>query len=440
VGWPEPPTFAVTAGISPVVFPSFLNLLLRFLYSLSIHLYGLLLRLVAPFVPKAAQWVAGRQAWRTHLRDALQHETAPLVWFHCASLGEFEQGRPLMEAYARQHPTHKIVLTFFSPSGYEVRKNWPGAAYIFYLPLDTADNARAFLDLVRPQLAVFVKYEFWYHFLRELHRRQVPTICVSAIFRPEQVFFKPWGGFFRQILSCFTHIFTQNEASAALLRQAGIGQVSVAGDTRFDTVARTAAQPPLPLPLVAAFGADGVPILIVGSCWPEDLPTLAPLLQQQQQALRFIVAPHEISESHLRQVEAVLPGQVVRYSVATPVTVAQARVLLVDNVGLLSQLYRFGQFAYVGGAFGKGLHNTLEAAAFGLPVFFGPTYHKFQEAVELVELGGAYPVHSAQELETKLLPLLHNEASRLVVQDLNLEYVFQHAGATQRIMAWLRGE
>ncbi|UOR07639.1 3-deoxy-D-manno-octulosonic acid transferase [Hymenobacter aerilatus] len=411
--------------------------MLSFLYSVAIYLYGLLLRLVAPFVPKAAQWVGGRKGWRVRLREALRHETAPLAWFHCASLGEFEQGRPLMEAYARQYPTHKIVLTFFSPSGYEVRKNWPGAAYILYLPLDTAANARAFLDLVRPRLAVFVKYEFWHHFLRELQRRQVPTLCVSAIFRPEQVFFKPWGSFFRAILSRFTHIFTQNDASVELLRQAGIRQASVAGDTRFDTVARTAAQPPVSLPLVEAFQADGVPVMIVGSSWPEDLPTLTPLFQQYHQELRFIVAPHEIGEANLRQVEAALPGQVVRYSTATPTTVAQAHVLLIDNVGLLSQLYRFGHFAYVGGAFGKGLHNTLEAAAFGLPVFFGPTYHKFQEAVELVALGGAFPVHSAQELETALLPLLRNEPTRLLVQDLNMDYVFQHAGATQRIMAWL---
>ncbi|MBC6609514.1 3-deoxy-D-manno-octulosonic acid transferase [Hymenobacter sp. BT507] len=413
---------------------------MSFLYSVAIYLYGLLLRLAAPFVPKAAQWVGGRKAWRTRLREALQHETAPLAWFHCASLGEFEQGRPLMEAYARQYPTHKIVLTFFSPSGYEVRKNWPGAAYILYLPLDTAANACAFLDLVRPRLAVFVKYEFWHHFLRQLQRRQVPTLCVSAIFRPEQIFFKPWGGFFRGILSRFTHIFTQNDASIELLHQAGIRQASVAGDTRFDTVAHTAAQHPASLPLVEAFRADGVPVMIVGSSWPEDLPTLTPLFQDYHQEMRFIVAPHEIGEANLRQVEAALPGQVVRYSTATPATVAQARVLLIDNVGLLSQLYRFGQFAYVGGAFGKGLHNTLEAAAFGLPVFFGPTYHKFQEAVELVALGGAFPVHSAQELETALLPLLRNEAACLLVQDLNLDYVFQHAGATQRIMAWLGGE
>ncbi|MET4106199.1 glycosyltransferase N-terminal domain-containing protein [Hymenobacter sp. UYP22] len=410
---------------------------MHLLYSLGLHLYALLLRLVAPFVPKAAQWTAGRQGLLAHIRVTLREETAPLVWFHCASLGEFEQGRPLMEAYAANHPGHKIVLTFFSPSGYEVRKNWPGAAYIFYLPLDTAANARAFLDAVRPRLAVFVKYEFWYFFLTELQRRQVPVICVSAIFRPEQAFFKPWGGFFRRILSRFTHIFTQNQASVELLRAAGITQTSVAGDTRFDTVVRTATAPPRSLPLVDAFTDDWAPVLIVGSSWPEDIAVLTPLLRQYQQELRFIVAPHEIEESTLRQVEATLPGLVVRYSQADAATVAQARVLLMDNVGLLSQLYRFGHFAYVGGAFGKGLHNTLEAAAFGLPLFFGPSYYKFQEARDLVERGCAFPIASADELLTAFGPLYHREEARLHVQDISLDYVHDHSGATRKIMHWI---
>ncbi|RSK34528.1 3-deoxy-D-manno-octulosonic acid transferase [Hymenobacter metallilatus] len=410
---------------------------MRFLYTIGLHLYALLLRLAAPFAPKAAQWTAGRRGLLAHIRAALAAETAPLVWFHCASLGEFEQGRPLMEAYAAQYPGHKIVLTFFSPSGYEVRRNWPGAAYVFYLPLDTAANARAFLDAVQPQLAVFVKYEFWYHFLTELAGQQVPTICVSAIFRPDQVFFRPWGGFFRRTLSRFTHIFTQNQSSVDLLRGAGISQASVAGDTRFDTVVRTATAPPRPLPLVDAFTDDWTPVLIVGSSWPEDIAVLTPLLRQYQTELRFIVAPHEIEEATLRQVEAALPGQVVRYSQATPAAIAQARVLLMDNVGLLSQLYRFGHFAYVGGAFGKGLHNTLEAAAFGLPLFFGPTYHKFQEARDLVELGCAFPISSADELLTAFGPLYHREEARLQVQDLSLDYVHDHSGATGKIMQWI---
>ncbi|RPD48599.1 3-deoxy-D-manno-octulosonic acid transferase [Hymenobacter sediminis] len=410
-----------------------------FLYSIALPLYALLLRLVAPFVPKAAQWVEGRRGLLAHIQETLRNETAPLAWFHCASLGEFEQGRPLIEAYTARHPGHKIVLTFFSPSGYEVRKNWPGAAYVFYLPLDTAENARTFLDAVRPELAVFVKYEFWYHFLTELQRRRVPTICVSAIFRPEQSFFQPWGGFFRRILSRFTHIFTQNQTSADLLRQAGITRVSVAGDTRFDTVVRTASAPPRALPLVDAFTDDWCPVFIVGSSWPEDMPALTPLLQQYADQLRFIVAPHEINEHNLRLVEEALPGRVVRYSRAEAATIADSRVLLMDNVGLLSQLYRFGHYAYIGGAFGKGLHNTLEAAAFGLPLFFGPTYYKFQEAQDLVELGCAFPISSADELLTAFGPLFHREEARLTVQDLSLDYVHDHSGATGKIMSWLDG-
>ena len=403
-------------------------------YDIALRLYGLLLRLLTPFVPKAAAWVAGRRGLLAHLRRTLGTDSAPRVWFHCASLGEFEQGRPLIEAYRQAHPATKVVLTFFSPSGYEIRKNWPGADFIFYLPLDTRANACAFLDAVQPQLVVFVKYEFWYHFLNATHQRRIPAIVVSAIFRADQVFFRPWGAFFRQILACFTHIFTQNEASAALLRGVGITQVSVAGDTRFDTVVATAAAPPRPLPLVDAFVADGAPVLVVGSSWPEDLPTLLPLLRRYQPELRVLVAPHEISETNLRLVEAALPGQVLRYSQAQAATVAQARVLLFDNVGLLSQLYRFGKFAYIGGAFGKGLHNTLEAAAFGLPLFFGPTYEKFQEAQELVALKCAFPVRNAEELQAAFAPLWLDEAARLRLQDAMLNYVHGRAGATTRIL------
>ncbi|MFD1467216.1 3-deoxy-D-manno-octulosonic acid transferase [Hymenobacter caeli] len=404
------------------------------LYDLALFFYALLLRLAAPFVPKAAAWVAGRRGLLPRISAALATDPAPRVWFHCASLGEFEQGRPLMEAYRRAHPGTKIVLTFFSPSGYEVRRSWPGADYVFYLPLDTRAHARAFLAAVQPRLAVFVKYEFWYHFLAETRRSEAPAVVVSAIFRPEQVFFKPWGNFFREILGQFAHIFTQNEASAALLRQHGLTRVSAAGDTRFDAVAAAALAPPRPLPLVEAFVADGAPVLVVGSAWSEDLPALGPLLRRYAGQIRVLLAPHEITEAHLRQIEALLPGQVLRYSQAQAGTAAGARLLLFDNVGLLSQLYRFGQFAYVGGAFGKGLHNTLEAAAFGLPLFFGPAYSKFQEAVDLVALGCAKPVRTAEELEKAFARLLGNETLRLKMQDLALDYVHQQAGATARIL------
>lgn len=418
-----------------------------FFYNSGLYLYALLLRLAAPFVPKAAQWVAGRQDLLARIRQALHDEQAPLAWFHCASLGEFEQGRPLLEAFAQQYPQHKIVLTFFSPSGYAVRHNWPGADYVFYLPLDTAANARAFLDAVRPRLAVFVKYEFWYHFLTELHRRRIPTICVSAIFRPQQSFFKPWGGFFRQILGRFTHIFTQNEASAALLRGVGIRQVTVAGDTRFDTVVATAAAPPKPLPLLAAFGSpagpDRPPVLVVGSSWPADIAVLGPALQRVSTTapdLRIIIAPHELHAAGLQQIEALLPGQTVRYSEATLATAATARLLLIDSIGLLRELYRYGTFAYVGGAFGQGLHNTLEAAVFGLPLVFGPRYQKFQEATELVAAGGARPVTAVAPLAVVLRHWLDHPAERAAIGAQNRQYVLDHAGATAQIMAWLAGE
>lgn len=398
------------------------------------RLYGLLLQLAAPFVPKAAAWVAGRKGLLPHLARTIGADPAPRLWMHCASLGEFEQGRPLLEALRQRRPALKIVLTFFSPSGYEVRKSWPGADYVFYLPLDTAANARAFLDAVRPELVIFVKYEFWHHYLTELKRRRISTVAVSTIFRPGQVFFKAWGGFFRRILACFTHIFTQNEASAELLRGIGLPQVSVAGDTRFDMVVATAAAPPRALPLLEAFGRDRAPVLIIGSSWTEDLAVLTPLLRRYQHELRFIVAPHEVSEANLLAVEAALPGRTLRYSRATPAAAPNARLLLIDNVGLLSQLYRYGQFAYVGGAFGKGLHNTLEAAAFGLPLYFGPTYAKFQEAVDLVALGCAFPVHTAEELLIAFGRLFYDEPARLRAQDAALDYVHEQAGATDRIL------
>ncbi|RTQ52444.1 3-deoxy-D-manno-octulosonic acid transferase [Hymenobacter gummosus] len=405
-----------------------------FLYSLALRLYGLLLRLVAPFVPKARQWVEGRRGWLPRLQQQLAADAAPRIWLHCASLGEFEQGRPLLEALRQQYPGHRLVLTFFSPSGYEVRKDWPGADYILYLPLDTVANARAFVQTVRPELAIFVKYEFWYHYLAELKRQRVPTICVSAIFRAEQVFFKPWGGFFRRVLGQLTHIFTQDQASVQLLRRIGITQTTVAGDTRFDTVAATAAAPPRELPIVAAFTADAAPVLVAGSVWPPDVDVLTPAVQRHADELRVIVAPHEISEAHLTQVEAVLPGRVVRYSQADAATVAQARVLLIDNIGLLRELYRAGDLGYIGGAFGKGLHNTLEAAAFGLPLLFGPRYEKFREARDLVAQGLAFVVTTPEEAQTALQPLLTDATQRRELGQRARAYVQQEAGATGRIL------
>ncbi|MGV3502479.1 MAG: 3-deoxy-D-manno-octulosonic acid transferase [Adhaeribacter sp.] len=411
----------------------------RILYQLAISGYSLLLQGLAPFHAKARKMVAGRQQLLENIAAALAGNQHPVAWFHCASLGEFEQGRPLMEAFARQHPEYRIVLTFFSPSGYEVRKNYSGAHYIFYLPLDSAGNARQFVDLVNPQLAVFVKYEFWFYYLHELHRRQIPVFSVSAIFRPSQLFFKSYGGFYRDLLKLFTHIFTQNAFSAALLKQAGISQVSVAGDTRFDRVLQTAAGVKT-IPVVERFKASE-PCFIIGSSWPQDLEVLLPFILKWADQVRFIIAPHEIHEKEIGLLQASLAGLSIRYSKASPETAAQYRVLLIDNIGMLSSLYAYGNFGFIGGAFGKGLHNTLEAAVFGLPLFFGPVYDKFQEARDLVEQGLAFPVHTTAELEEKFSILFHSarEQEKICLQAKT--YVQSHAGASatilERLKTWL---
>jgi 3-deoxy-D-manno-octulosonic-acid transferase len=412
----------------------------RLLYSLGTKAYALLLRASAPFHAKAAQWVTGREHIFEEIEKKLSGNTQPIAWFHCASLGEFEQGRPLIEKFAAEYPHYKILLTFFSPSGYEVRKNYAGAHYIFYLPTDSSTNARRFVDLVKPSLAVFVKYEFWYYYLAELHRRQIPVISVSAIFRPSQIFFKPYGGFYREILKLFTHIFTQNQASTELLQNIGLNQVTVAGDTRFDRVLQTAASVKI-IPLVEQFKA-GKPIFVVGSSWPQDITVLLPIIKQHANEVKFIIAPHEIHPAELDKLMADLQGQAVRFSQAQEATVADYQVLLIDNIGMLSSLYSYGTYAYIGGAFGKGLHNTLEAAVFGLPLFFGPTDSKFQEAKDLVELGVAHPVQNTGELENIFTQLAKDAVQRETIARKAKNYVHQQAGATdiilQHVHQWLQ--
>lgn len=411
----------------------------RILYQLAINGYSFLLKGLAPFHPKARLMVVGRQDLFNQIETALAGNQHPVAWFHCASLGEFEQGRPLIEKFAAQYPEYRIVLTFFSPSGYEVRKNYGGAHHIFYLPMDCPSHARQFLNLVNPQLAVFVKYEFWYNYLTELHRRGIPAISVSAIFRPGQLFFKPYGSFYRNLLKNFTHIFTQNETSARLLQEAGIEQVSVAGDTRFDRVLQTA-EAVKTIPVVEAFKGAGA-VFVIGSSWPQDMTVLLPFIQKWATRLKFIIAPHEIHEQEIQGLKTSLGGLALRYSEALAETVADYPVLIIDNIGMLSSLYAYGSFAYVGGAFGKGLHNTLEAAAFGLPLFFGPVYHKFQEAQDLVAQGLAFPIQTTAELEEKFTAVHNSQAQQDSIRQQATRYVQSQSGATdkilQRINEWL---
>ncbi|QNF34910.1 3-deoxy-D-manno-octulosonic acid transferase [Adhaeribacter swui] len=404
-----------------------------FLYKLGVQFYGLLLRSSAPFHDKAKQWVDGRKNIFQTISLKMAGNAAPVIWFHCASLGEFEQGRPVMEQIKQEYPHVKIALTFFSPSGYEVRKNYAGADYIFYLPLDTAAHARQFVALVKPVLAVFVKYEFWYYYLRELHTRQIPVISISAIFRENQVFFKPYGSFYRNILKFFTHLFTQDQASAQLLAQQGISQVTVAGDTRFDRVLQTAAAAKN-IPIIENF-KNKEPMMVIGSSWPADMRVLMPFIQENLTTLKFVIAPHEIHPAQIAEMLSQFPEIATTYSTATPTHVADYRIMIIDNIGLLSSLYRYGSYAYIGGAFGKGLHNTLEAAVFGLPLFFGPAYTKFKEAVDLVALHGAFPVQNTAELQARFNQIQADEQKQKQLSEKNKNYVTQQAGATATIVA-----
>ena len=376
----------------------------------------------------------GRRNLWPEIEAKLKGNKAPVVWFHCASLGEFEQGRPVLEAFAKKYPEYKIALTFFSPSGYEVRKNYAGAHYIFYLPKDTSKNAQKLVELLQPNLAVFVKYEFWHHFTQELKNHHIPVISISAIFRENQLFFKSYGSFYRNILRNFSWFFTQNQHSEDLLKCLNINQVSVAGDTRFDRVLQTAADIKV-IPVVEEFKA-GKEIFVIGSSWPEDLNVLIPFIKNHLQEIKFIIAPHEIHETEVNNLCNDFGGEAVRFSEVGNRSLEDYSVLIIDNIGMLSSLYGYGSYAYIGGAFGKGLHNTLEAAVFGLPLFFGPKYEKFQEAKDLVLLQTAFPVNNLTDFETVFLNVQKPE-TRNAIAERQKTYIQEQAGATQKIIDWI---
>ena len=357
------------------------------MYNLIIYLYLIGVAIYSRFNEKVRKmWRGERDAFRV-LREKVD-PSAQYVWFHAASLGEFEQGRPLMEQLRRDHPEYKILLTFFSPSGYEVRKNYEGADIICYLPLDTITNARRFLRTIRPVMAFFIKYEFWYNYLHILKHRGVPVYSVSSIFRPDQVFFKWYGRQYGRVLHCFTHFFVQNEMSKELLAKIGITDVSVVGDTRFDRVLQIK-EAAKQLPIVEEFVSNNEEgVFVAGSSWPPDEEIFIKYFNQHPK-WKLIIAPHVIGEDHLRQIEKLLEDRkVLRYTSAAEKMVNDYDVLIINCFGLLSSIYRYGDVAYVGGGFGVGIHNLLEAAVWDVPVFFGPNNQKFQEAQGLKKSGG----------------------------------------------------
>lgn len=405
-----------------------------FFYNIFRLVYQSAVYLAATRNPKAKKWVEGRRNWQQQLQQNWQPKPGDkVVWMHCASLGEFEQGRPVLEEIKSQYPNSKILLTFFSPSGYEIRKNYNGADYVMYLPMDGASNAKEFIDLVQPQLAIFVKYEFWHYYLTELKNRNIETILVSGIFRPSQPFFQWWGGFNRNMLHNFSHLFVQNAASKELLDGIGLGdKTTVAGDTRFDRVITGAAQWK-PIEIVDAFcGTD--PVLVAGSTWAEDETILSEWMKENKQ-YKLIIAPHEIRAENITRLKALFQNAISFSDLSTrhsqPITL---NCLIIDNIGYLSRLYKYATVCYVGGGFNKsGHHNILEAAVYGKPVITAPNFEKFKESADLKKLGGSFTINNAAELEQVISSLNTKDASFIAEN-----YVKENAGATAAILQWIQ--
>lgn len=402
------------------------------IYTLVIYVYALAVRLAALFNAKAKLLVKGQAETFSKLAENLEPEKQYL-WFHAASLGEFEQGRPLIEKIRKTHPEYKVLLTFFSPSGYEVRKNYNGADIVCYLPFDTPRNAKRFVEMVQPAMAFFIKYEFWYNFLHQLSQNGIPTYSVATILRPTQIFFKPWGRSYARVLHCFKHFFVQNEETLQLLAGIGINCCSVVGDTRFDRVVEIREEAK-DVPMAATFveqQADNV--LVAGSTWPPDEEIIFKYFNQHTEQ-RLIIAPHVVSDSHLQEIEHRTTRPTVRLSQATPENIRQAHCLIIDGYGLLSSIYRYGTMAYVGGGFGVGIHNVPEAAVYGIPVVVGPNNTNFREVKELLALGGTFEIHDIAEYSELMQRFAQVEDFRAQSGQKAKEYIEKGRGAAQKIL------
>lgn len=405
-----------------------------FLYDIFLLLYQLGIRIASLFNKKAAKWIAGRRDLLQRVKATLPHNERR-IWMHCASVGEFEQGRPLIEAIKRQYPAYKIVLTFFSPSGYELRKDYELADYVFYLPMDGRVRSEKFVRAVNPTLAIFVKYDFWYYHICNLHRRGVPVVLVSGAFRKDQIFFKWYGGLFRKLLGYFHALFVQDEMARQLLHGVGLGKkVEVAGDTRYDRVSSIAALAER-FPLVEEWRQEDK-LLIAGSTWEPDEQVLVSSLSALPDGWKVIVAPHEVTQAHIRSLQRSFPDSVLYSQLGAQGS--SAKVLIIDNIGMLASLFRYGAIAFIGGGFDKGgIHNTLEPAVFGLPVLFGPYYKKFVEAVQLVELQLAYPVKDADSCRFFLTQLTEDDQLLHAKQQALKAFVARSIGATDFILSRL---
>ncbi|MFM9909035.1 MAG: 3-deoxy-D-manno-octulosonic acid transferase [Chitinophagaceae bacterium] len=430
-------------------------------YSFFLVLYRLGISLASGFNSKARSWITGRKFIFTHLKESIGQNNAPLIWMHCASLGEFEQGRPLLEAIRKKYPSYKLLVTFFSPSGFDIIRSYKGVDYIFYLPLDSKKNARKFLEITEPKLVLWIKYDYWYFYLSTLKQKNIPTLLISGTFRIEQPFFKWYGKLHISMLDCFKQIFVQTQASIELLKSIGFSQNIIAsGDTRFDRVLEIASKFE-PIEGLNNFCKDHL-VVVAGSTWIEDEEELDHYANSYTN-IKFIIAPHEVSELRLKEIEKLFT-RCVRYSeiirangpiAITPVVrtetlqiesrdinknnpAGNSNVLLIDNIGMLSRLYRYATIAYIGGGFGNdGVHNVLEAAVYGKPVIFGPVYEKYKEAIELLEAGAAYSIETALELEELMNNMLSDEEWLKESGNVARNYVREKAGATEVIMNYI---
>ena len=406
---------------------------MNILYNFGIYTYKQLVNIASFRNLKARKMKQGHKEIFHYLAQNADPEGG-YIWIHASSLGEFEQGRPIIEAIKAHYPEQKIAITFFSPSGYEVRKNYSKADLICYLPFDLPNNVNRFLNILKPKQAIFIKYEFWGNYLNALAKRNIPTYIISAIFRPSQIFFRPYGGYFRKILQNFEHLYVQDENSKKLLKDIGITKVSVTGDTRFDRVLEIRSQAK-ELPLIEQFSKEKF-TLIAGSSWPKDEEIFIDYFNRHSE-MKLIIAPHEIHEEHIQFILSRLNRTTIRYTQADEKNIQKADCIIIDCFGLLSSIYRYGEIAYIGGGFGVGIHNTLEAAVYGIPVIFGPKYQKFQEAVQLLEAKGGFSIKSYEELKALLDRMLEDESFLRETGTNAGTYVTGNAGATDKVLGMI---
>ena len=405
------------------------------LYNFAIYLYAFIVRLISPFHKKARKMIVGHKQTYKILREQID-QNADYIWFHAASLGEFEQGRPIIEAIRSKYPKYKILLTFFSPSGYEIRKDYKGVDLVCYLPFDKKRNVKKFIKLAQPKLAVFIKYEFWYNFINQLKRNNIPIYMVSAIFRPNQIFFRWYGADMRKLLDKYTCICVQDNSSKELLDKIGKKNVVVCGDTRFDRVIEIK-DDHKSIELIELFvqqsEEDNGKVLVAGSSWPKDEDIFLPFFNNNQD-LKLIIAPHEINEAHLKYIEGNLKRPFIRYSKATKENIQNYDCVIIDSFGLLSSIYRYGSVAYIGGGFGVGIHNILEAAVYDIPVIFGPNFKKFREAQELIEKGGGYSIKNQESFDGLMDEFMQYDETLDVAGRHAGDYVQSNAGAVAAVL------